>query len=1073
MKNQILNKLILFCLGYSITIMPAFTQQEFAFKGPQGEFYLGLGTLEKELYDPFYNSLLAGGTFGIYSWDLQTGKMLTQTNTYKDPFYDFALSSDGNYLYRLSNQYLEKETRNADGSVTTVRTDKIFGYTFAGLTPDDQRIVIREAEGKLRIWNTGTLDEAVVLQDAPNNTNQCIISPNSNYLIASAYDYINSPPQKYTKLWSLNSGKMIREIKAEQVKASESMPSFADILFSNDESQIFTYGFNIKTQLASTESGTVIYSSTETISQAVLSKDNTLFSVEKGKIKIRRWQDFSLVETIAPEKGYNFLNVAIGKNEDSLQIASTNSGDASRINIVNKLSFWDRKTHAITRTILLPDNASPQTISPGNPNLLVLDPKSGLQLFNTETEKTTLLTNRASVYNSLRPYPDTSTPFTDDGKGFIFCSSSNHSFELYEANSSKIISSTTFPDSFNPYVFSVAQDRYAANTNYIDSVTPLVTIYDIKEGRAVNTILLGNEALYVSSIRLSPDAKTFLAMIDDRAEIWDSASAAKIWDTSFPNSLFSSYPVKYTPAGDSLLLPFDNGYYLWDIQTGKRIQTYTLGRYNSIKGIDISRDSSLLALAEPAIIDIYNIKTGVKIQSLTGFTDGPCDYYNSAIIPRFSPDNQYLLLASSTKSLLIDMKTKSVINTIHGYPHTLSNVIFTADGQQIVFAYEDGNRSVWDLNMLLHPGQVISTGDQAAYAGFALQVPVVLTNTVDVTKARIQVRFDPERLQFKKVEGASIIANCTVDTQIQDGILLLSLSAEKILPGQNSLLTLVFDVAAGKTNPPAALLEIVDAQFNNGENPAIIQNGKISLFEKRFRWGDLNGDDKDGTLDSTLILQWLVGAIDRFPADDSIIAPQFPVYADLNGDGKTGTIDSALILQKKVGLITRYPVDAGAPQDYGPEMQAAFSAKKQAFRSEEEPRILSLDKAVVHKAGDIFSIPISITRADAILGCYFKIKYNPKYAQFYSMEKGDLIQTWGNAIANCGKDSIQIAAAGIQPLAGPGSFAILRFQLFQTDAPNKADVIIESGELNDGALEVIVKNTFYPEATDAKDWFLY
>ena len=60
------------------------------------------------------------------------------------------------------------------------------------------------------------------------------------------------------------------------------------------------------------------------------------------------------------------------------------------------------------------------------------------------------------------------------------------------------------------------------------------------------------------------------------------------------------------------------------------------------------------------------------------------------------------------------------------------------------------------------------------------------------------------------------------------------------------------------------------------------------FLQKHTDGGDLNGDDNDGTLDSALILQWVVGLINAFPADESVKAPKFPVYADLNGDGKIG-----------------------------------------------------------------------------------------------------------------------------------------------------------------------------------------
>ena len=222
-----------------------------------------------------------------------------------------------------------------------------------------------------------------------------------------------------------------------------------------------------------------------------------------------------------------------------------------------------------------------------------------------------------------------------------------------------------------------------------------------------------------------------------------------------------------------------------------------------------------------------------------------------------------------------------------------------------------------------------------------------------------------------------------------------------------------------------------------------------------------------------MILQWLVEAIDRFPSDNTIIAPQFPIYADLNGDGKIGTIDAALILQKKVNLITRYPADSSDPQDYGPELQVSVSALRQGNHPPAASRIISFDKSITNIQGDMMTIPILINTADEIFGFHFKIKYNPVYAQFINLEKGHLLQTWENVFENRRYDSMQIAACGFESLSGSGSLVVLHFRLKQPVSPDLADITIEIGELNDGSEKVNIQNyNLLPDAT-AKDWFLY
>jgi len=88
----------------------------------------------------------------------------------------------------------------------------------------------------------------------------------------------------------------------------------------------------------------------------------------------------------------------------------------------------------------------------------------------------------------------------------------------------------------------------------------------------------------------------------------------------------------------------------------------------------------------------------------------------------------------------------------------------------------------------------------------------------------------------------------------------------------------------------------------------------------QWLWGELSGDFP-GPYDASLILQWVVGLIDRFPIDESIVKPDFPPCADVSGDGTLTPYDAALILQKKVGLLDCFPADLNC-DGCGPESGA-------------------------------------------------------------------------------------------------------------------------------------------------------
>jgi len=71
--------------------------------------------------------------------------------------------------------------------------------------------------------------------------------------------------------------------------------------------------------------------------------------------------------------------------------------------------------------------------------------------------------------------------------------------------------------------------------------------------------------------------------------------------------------------------------------------------------------------------------------------------------------------------------------------------------------------------------------------------------------------------------------------------------------------------------------------------------------------GDVSGNGDLSAYDAALILQWLVGLIDRFPCCPDIVSPAFPTHADVSKDGTLSAYDASLILQYVVEFIGSFP----------------------------------------------------------------------------------------------------------------------------------------------------------------------
>jgi len=221
-----------------------------------------------------------------------------------------------------------------------------------------------------------------------------------------------------------------------------------------------------------------------------------------------------------------------------------------------------------------------------------------------------------------------------------------------------------------------------------------------------------------------------------------------------------------------------------------------------------------------------------------------------------------------------------------------------------------------------------------------------------------------------------------------------------------------------------------------------------------FRWGDLNADTKPATLDGSLILQWMVGIIDRFPIDESIVWPDYPPGGDVTGDEVLGVMDVSSILQYRVGIIDCFPADLNC-DEFGPDGGGGGLALKAgaAFA----PRRISVAAPVAGVPGEEIDVAIDVDDAWGVLGYYIELAYDATSFEYIDATKGTLTPAWGDPVVNPLGDRLLITGSGTAELAGSGSLLVVRFRVAEQTSPGgPIECTVVSAELNDGAIRVEV-----------------
>jgi WD40 repeat protein len=121
----------------------------------------------------------------------------------------------------------------------------------------------------------------------------------------------------------------------------------------------------------------------------------------------------------------------------------------------------------------------------------------------------------------------------------------------------------------------------------------------------------------------------------------------------------------------------DNTIKLWDVKTGKELQTLT-GHSNWINSVAFSSDGSTLASGSlDNTIKLWDVKTGKELQTLTGHS-------NWITLVSFSSDGLTLASGSGGNTIkLWDVKTGKELQTLTGHSGPVNSVAFSSDGSTL------------------------------------------------------------------------------------------------------------------------------------------------------------------------------------------------------------------------------------------------------------------------------------------------------------------------------------------------------------------------------------------------------
>ncbi|MCF7859127.1 MAG: DUF4062 domain-containing protein [Candidatus Cloacimonetes bacterium] len=212
-------------------------------------------------------------------------------------------------------------------------------------------------------------------------------------------------------------------------------------------------------------------------------------------------------------------------------------------------------------------------------------------------------------------------------------------------------------------------------------------LWDLESGKQSRFPIPGD----VSSIPISPDGRQAIGKLSKNFDLLDLESGKQIQHFEKEQTHFIN-TVSFSPDGKRVISGYeDNTCILWDLESGKQIQTL-IGHDNGVIAASFSPDGRrVISSSWDKTCILWDLVSGKPIKTLIGHKWG-------VMAVCFSPDGRQAVSSSDDRTCIVwDLENGKSIHILNGHTERVNTISISADGKRVISGSDDRTCILWDM----------------------------------------------------------------------------------------------------------------------------------------------------------------------------------------------------------------------------------------------------------------------------------------------------------------------------------------------------------------------------------------